>query len=516
MKNNLFLMFCFFSIILTKSIHAQVSCSLNGTDIIYTNGVNTDYIEALDAAVEISKIPTLKIDNKNQAVRLAFNHDLTLSKDFLEATVQRIPMMYLKNQNTTDPYSIYSKFYHGGGILQLALIAYEQYQKTIETITNDYVNTVKLYLLNIKTSPHYLNNIYSIKNEYYKSFKNKKRILAISHSQGGLFIEDAFNQLIDSEYKEKYFSTIQIASPLKNEVGSKFRHATFSGDNLINFIRFSIGALEGNLFTLTPELPPAPVDGNLKDIKGWYLEYVLRHGVLTTYLYDPEIRSQTIEKINEAGELLESNCLNEEATINFTSNNLTANFNVSFSTENSNNIEYQWNFGDGKQVTTSLPHTTHNYLAPGSYILILTTTDNITGKLSTYEKEITVDTNLGIVNFCNYGVFESSMNISIDNDINFQISHTFSEKGNYDSIHTCECKKIEFPKYTDYEMKIESTLYFENTLYKTPIQTIVLNSGYGQSVETLSFYINKVNDEYFFDIGTSIFFENKCSVINQL
>lgn len=62
-----------------------------------------------------------------------------------------------------------------------------------------------------------------------------------------------------------------------------------------------------------------------------------------------------------------------------------------------NTTKYDWNFGDGKNQTTTMDHVTHTYNSTGTYDMKITVTDNL--QRSSYKTfEITVESPEKIIN----------------------------------------------------------------------------------------------------------------------
>ncbi|MDO9183959.1 MAG: hypothetical protein Q7U04_16200 [Bacteriovorax sp.] len=282
-----------FSLLLILSVSSQSApvCSKNGTTVIYTNGVTTKRKDA-DFAKEKIKALALnsQIDLKPEKVKyvLAYNYEESVAKDFLEAAVQRIPGIYLTKIGVTNPYAAFSSFYFGVG---LALMPFQTYLTLMESLSDDFTQSLNNYLVTQKNNPIYIQTVNEIKQHYTDAFVRGERVFAISHSQGGLFMNDVYNLLEENDNKRKFFSGFQIATPLANAMDSHFGHATHDKDNLINFVRSTVGALGYNITAppdLTNGISTAPNDQ--EQLKDFVIEYFLNHGILTTYLFNTKIK----------------------------------------------------------------------------------------------------------------------------------------------------------------------------------------------------------------------------------
>ena len=242
------------------------------------------------------------------------------------------------------------------------------YAVALNSIVNEYLTIQSNWIRDHFNQPLYLQTVGEIKTHYETALNNGERVFAISHSQGGLFMSDAFNQASFTD-KQKHFSGFQIASPLPYEMNSHFGYATHDKDRLINFVRGTVGALPANINA--PLYLDNLYSGTARDN---FIEFFINHGIETTYLYDSTIKSQVISKLIEAAQLLESNC--PKAVINYTKNNLVVNFDSTDPEDPSaTGLTYSWNFGDGQTANTTSKTLSHTYAQAGTYNISLTVTD---------------------------------------------------------------------------------------------------------------------------------------------
>lgn len=351
-----------FTLIASLTIDAAPTCSKNGTRVIYTNGVTTDKKVAKIALGKIQDLSlSASIDLKRTNYDLAYNYEEAIAKDLLEAAVQRFPAGFLKSLGVTNGYAAYMGYLNGGLSAAIYAVALNSIVDKILEIQSD-------WLINYRSGSLYLQTIREIKGHYETAFNNGERVFAISHSQGGLFMSDAFDQTSFTD-KQKYFSGFQIASPLPDEMSSHFGYATHDKDRLINFVRGTIGALPANVSA------PLIVNNAYEGISDYAIDFVINHGIVTTYLNDLTIKSQVIPKLIETAQLLESNC--PIAVINYTKSNLQVNFDSTDPQDpNVTGLTYSWSFGDNKTENTISKTLSHNYSVAGSYNVILTVTDS--------------------------------------------------------------------------------------------------------------------------------------------
>ncbi len=382
---------------------ANLSCSKNGTDLIYTNGVATSrknayFVLSKLKALNLNSQIDLKADKVNYI--LAYNYSESLSKDLIEATVQRLPKSYIDGLQVANAYEAYSYFLQGRLV------------ETLSTVVLNSINQARLEFISSFAKEYFNDPLYSrtineILVAYNHSFSQGKRVFAVSHSQGSLFMNDVWALLPENDNKYKFFSGFQIASALKSEMNTHFGYATHEKDLVINSVREIIGSLPPNLVTPTVVLSNAPDD------------FALHHGVISTYLNDPVLKPQVISKLINTAQLLESNC--PKASFNYTKNNLLVSFNSSEpQNKNLTDLSYKWSFGDGKSSTTSLLDINHLYGLAGSYVVTLTVND-IYGNSDSISKSITIGS-LGKIAICPYGYGPPTITVTIDGFAPVQIN----------------------------------------------------------------------------------------------
>ncbi len=422
-------------LILSFSSQAAPVCSKNGTTVIYTNGVTTKRVDADWALFKIKQLGlNSQIDLKPEKVRyrLAYNYEESISLDFLEAAVQRFPTGFLQSLGVTNGYAAYMGYLNGG--LSDAI-----YAVALNSITDRLVELQSNWLINYRSGSLYLKTIQEIKGHYETAFNNGERVFAISHSQGGLFMSDAFGQTSFTD-KQKYFSGFQIASPLASEMNSHFGYATHDKDRLINFVRTSVGALSANVNA------PLIVNNSYEGVSDYATDFVINHGIVTTYLNDSTIKSQVIPKLIEAAQLLESNC--PKAVINYTKNNLVVNFDSTDPEDPSvTGLTYSWNFGDGQTANTTSKTLSHTYAQAGTYNVSLIVNDAYGANDSANTSLSTANLGTKAFTICNGGNATSTMTFifQIQSIDSFSLDHSTVYDGQYSFTSTCECKTFQAP-----------------------------------------------------------------------
>lgn len=351
------------SLLVSFSLQAVPTCSKNGTRVLYTNGIYTSFDDANKAMMGLqkaivddgNKFNRINIDLKSVKYELAYNYDENFTKDILEAIAQRLPQSYLDALSASNTYAAYSYFIQGKLLTSISASIIDSINlKKLEIISNfsrDYVNL-----------PLYNQTINDIQIKYNAAFARGERVFAISHSQGGLFMNDVYSSLPESDNKKKYFSAFQIASVLGTEMNSHFGYATNDKDFVVNIVRDILGALPANLDT-----PLFISTSGLSDL-------FINHGILTTYLYDSSLKDQVIAKLIQTADLLESNC--PKAVINYEKNDLQVNFD-STDPENPSldGLTFFWDFGDGSSQETTTKNISHTYAAGGNFTVTLTVSD---------------------------------------------------------------------------------------------------------------------------------------------
>lgn len=351
---------------------ASPSCSKNGTTVIYTNGVTTPRDNAEKAKVRIRDLElNSQLDLKPEKVKyiLAYNYSESFGKDFLEAAVQRFPKTFIKQVGAKDNYAAYMPYLNGK-------MNDPAYSNVLNSISEVLLDRIDIWVRDYFNDTQYLKSVSEIKGHYETSLNNGERVYAISHSQGGLFMRDAYNALTFSD-KEKYFAGLQIASPLNALPSGHFNWATHDKDRLINTLRSLFGALPGNLDS------PLVVSNSFEGIGDYAIDFILNHGITSTYLYDEKIKSQVVSKLISTAQLLESNCPKElDLKIDVNQFGKSVYFTALISNVGIYDFIYHWDFGDGTtEVGPELYSIQHAYLKKGEKVVTLVLEEKSTGKL---------------------------------------------------------------------------------------------------------------------------------------
>lgn len=353
----LMLMFASFAV-------AGPTCSMRGTKVFYTNGVTTPIDKAQSALdlIETFNLNSL-IDNNALSVKykLAYNFTESVAKDFIEAAVQRFPPRFLREYGLNDRYAAY-QLYRNGKMTAPA------YSNELNSISETILNILDVWIREHANQSQYLKTVLEIQSHYEDALNRGERVFAISHSQGGLFMRDAY-ELMEFQDKEKYFSAFQVATPINGSFGKHFGHATHEKDRLISSLRFLFGSLESNI-TLVNWV----VKNEYTNLSDYIIDFVLNHGMATTYLYDEGIKKQVINKMIETAQKLESNCGSQfRAIISYHPRNLAVSFDATDPEDpDVTGLTYEWDFGNGDKLVTDQKKIEYQYSDEGYYEVSLT------------------------------------------------------------------------------------------------------------------------------------------------
>ncbi len=125
-----------------------------------------------------------------------------------------------------------------------------------------------------------------------------------------------------------------------------------------------------------------------------------------------------------------------KAVINYAKNNLVVTFDSTDPLNpNAEDLEYQWDFGDGQIVSTYSKSISHSYNVGGNYNVKLTVV-NKSGMYDTVSVQVTIG-NYAPVTLCAAGNTMVSMTIEVINDVNSPPQR--------EVLNNCECHTFQFP-----------------------------------------------------------------------
>lgn len=343
----------FIILILSASSWATNKCSIKGTRLIYVNGIKTAEADAKKAMDLLHlRIAYTNFESyKKIEPEMRHNYSESLAKDILESIVQKIPDSFLDFLQVTDPYAAFQSFIGEKGRLWVELTPSLFYDDTLALFSD--------YIQSYDKDSRYINDRIALRQLYETTLNDEYRVLAISHSQGGLFMEDSFSDIATAK-KLNYFIGFQIATPVAFSKIPKYGYATHDSDKAIWI------ALPFSWNINAPD-----------DIKSEPDDLFWRHGILSTYFYDSRIENLVFEKLYESTSQIESNC----PVAVFEHEVDSDGFNVNFDATDPDRLDlkdimYNWDFGDGLSEVTSSKYINHKYEKPGKYTVVLRLTRN--------------------------------------------------------------------------------------------------------------------------------------------
>lgn len=374
-----------FAVLISK----KLSCSQNGTDIIFINGISwgrDDVMDILHKKIERS-IPKNYLDESKSAENhvgfsYSYNHTDGFLRDMLESAVQKIS----QNYNISADHAFVAAYYFTykgivaaefiGSIFDTRAISFSE----LSDFLISYFSPTTLGNM-IKNSSN-LNSLDTInlKNSISKSLLGGKKLILITESQGNFFAKQAIldfqngeNLRLENKIGQinDYFGIIgqlQIAPPTmaalpKNKV-------VLNDKDIINLVFFERPDSNFNLVLPVP------------DLRGDKVDRFANHYITSTYLNSESmttgnlsaLREFTLQSVVDLASKLESNCFN--AVIDYEIDNLTVNFD-STDPENpeATGLTYHWNFGDGRTLITRSKTISHSYREGGVYRVSLIVSD---------------------------------------------------------------------------------------------------------------------------------------------
>lgn len=361
------LLFLLSFIVINQTHAGDLTCSKSGTAIIYVNGVDNQEEDAANSIFEVEKLNLkTQLDKKSKvSYTYSYNDSHGAQLDFIEATAQKL--RELTGVSRDDSYYYVSAFINGGmGLLPPAIRFYLSYA-------------------NLDPSNINFSELVTYETEDTNELKNlmldelatkKKKLIVISHSQGNLFINSAFEELSNQfnnafiEY-EKVLGNLQVASPADSILIQKSEHIT----NDVDAILSTPSSLPANFVLGSPlntPTDPRPEDDQERN-----------HSFIDTYLSNKHpqllaLREATSSKLIDVAKKLETNCgLPPVAAFNYlidSSDSLMVHFNGTSSYDpEMRPLIYSWNFGDGATATGATP--SHTYSSSGIYRVTLKVID---------------------------------------------------------------------------------------------------------------------------------------------
>ncbi len=315
---KILLYFLFFSISIGQSI-AELSCSKNGTVIFYTNGIGVKGEVYTLQKKEINdlftngstpmpgKVRYSDIDEGSNLVGVfgVHNESSGFMRDLLEVYVQTV--------GNLDGYrDIYEAFYP---VLNHNVELAEEIRDDFGAETRMVATT---YLESVKALGSVLTDSEKLAEEYEKALGDKcygndvgtytddesencrYKVIGLSHSQGGLFVNSAYEKM-DASFniqKKRFFGAYQIATPASSISAANGIHKTYHNDLVIKPI---LTSMPSNI--TIPAIMSRPE---------WTLDSFVQHSLLDTYLnsrpFNSGLRDEVLNGFGEIAAKLKSNC----------------------------------------------------------------------------------------------------------------------------------------------------------------------------------------------------------------
>lgn len=372
--------------ILADIARGNPACSVRGTNVIYTNGVNTQEREALET---LKRLRTLNITSsldqypESSDFILKYNFHYGFAADFLESAVQRFPSGFLSAVGVTNPYAAYM-FFKTTSLMS-------QFGNDLALIVQASIDLHRDFMAKYKVEDRYLTDLGKLQESYSENLDDGYRVLAISHSQGGLFMEDAYD-LLGYTRKYMHFAGLQVATPVLVSGIPKHKYVTHDKDRLINALYLLVGTLPSNFEA------PMIIHNEYTNSKDYLLDFVLNHGMYSTYLYEPTIKNFVKQSIIDSALMLESNCPIAKFSESILDKTISLDsLDLDDPLVSKLNYLYEWDFGDGTRETSLNKVVKHTYQNPGSYTIKLRVTNEDGrdfGELAKTQKIINITTSI--------------------------------------------------------------------------------------------------------------------------
>lgn len=270
MKNKLILLLLM-SFYGSQLMAAQLTCSINGTEILFVNGVDNtlkDIDNSLHSLERHFELIPFDVDKKMiVGIDFSYNHTVNENLDFLEAGAQSIESM--SNGSITfetafvNLYKLFFNLPHTDSLDTSVVNTY--YLENREKI-NQLVELEK-------------QDVSLLADKIKKKIDLHRKVLIVSHSQGNFFANKALLQLIerpDFDY-EKYkgiIGNIRVASPESRVIASNSALVQNSADAILKVP----GSPYPNYILYVPD-PAWDIRTNEQDKKD-------NHSFVETYMFD--------------------------------------------------------------------------------------------------------------------------------------------------------------------------------------------------------------------------------------
>lgn len=299
----------------------NLTCSKNGTAVLYVNGIDNSKDDAFEAAEKVKDLSELfkanldKDNSGNSALFHGYQYNRTegLGLDIIESAAQKI-RSYLPN--VLNPYKVWSQYLRIG-----TLPSSLSNSEVLEALAIDLEN-VRQDVLNL---PIVAQDTILLAQRLGGYLANDRKVLLVSHSQGNLFANEAFNVLkngISSE-KLKFYKNLMVATPA-NYNATNGPWMTLDSDKVIKLVGLPSNYAAKDSEELKKFKQKDSLVHNFLKI---YATSSLK-GALTSASFEfPFVETGSMEEILtgnliETAKLLESNC---SGLPTFTGNFITSN-----------------------------------------------------------------------------------------------------------------------------------------------------------------------------------------------
>jgi hypothetical protein len=249
-----------------------LKCSQKGTLVTFTNGIDTQEKIAKEYMRRIKTFPLAKtkIDKSGKVeYLLIYNQTEGPALDLYESARQKIAAFY-----NTSLIKAAASFFG---------VVYNILSPVVPVTLRIQIDAIKKGIIqnfSLERDSAYQETMARHAAAWTKAFDiDGQKILAISHSQGGLFLNDAYEKLMtgrNSKFKD-LFAMLQVASPVgeviaKNRKGKKLGYHLINDRDVIKTVRGAL--LLPNLFLSPAQAFEAGlVDGNFHGFQDIYLKY---------------------------------------------------------------------------------------------------------------------------------------------------------------------------------------------------------------------------------------------------
>lgn len=204
------------------SVHAQ--CPVQETTVFYINGVDNTKRET-EKSTEILKselLSNLSVNPDCVMVTYAYNKSETLSKDLVEAAVQKTQELHV---GMTPFWRMYFRTTSASANPWFGLLIDELYKKSDAT----------RYVIADQLQAHL--------DRYREELDQGRQVILVSHSQGNFYANEAWNALTPEEQSQVHI--VSVATPAE-AVADDGEYTTLTEDGFARWFAFALPANASN------------------------------------------------------------------------------------------------------------------------------------------------------------------------------------------------------------------------------------------------------------------------------